>query len=353
MTLTAWYDHLAGLGYDPAADEPTLPDPLPASGCCDLGSQALLTVDGAEAETFLQGQLTCDVRRLANGDLLPAAHLTPKGRAVASFLAWRVDDTFHLQLPQALAEAMTRRLRMFLLRSKATVGRADETLVRLGAWGAAAAEVAAALVGTVPESAFRQSSRGGCSVLRLPGAEPRLELLLPVATAIEAWTALTAAGAEVCQEAAWRLLDIRAGLGWVRAETSEALLPQMLNYDRLGGVSFGKGCYVGQEVVARLHHLGEVKRRAYPGTVSAAEVPAPGTPLFSPGSTSRQGAGTVVDAIATGAQACELLAVVERKTLAADGLRLGAADGPEVVLHAPPYPLDDPAATGAGSRGRP
>lgn len=348
MTISAWYDHLAGLGFDPAADIATLPGPLPATGCCDLGSQALLTVHGTEAETFLQGQLTCDVRRLANGDVLPAAHLTPKGRAVASFLVWRVDGTFHLQLPQALAETMTRRLRMFLLRSKATVERADETLVRLGAWGAAAMDVAAAQVGAVPEAPFRQSSRDGCSVLRLPGAGPRLELLLPVAAAIETWTGLTAAGAEVCQEAAWRLHDIRAGLGWVRAETSEALLPQMLNYDRLDGVSFSKGCYVGQEVVARLHHLGEVKRRAYPGTASVAEVPAPGTPLFSPGSTSRQGAGTVVDAIATGAQTCELLAVVDRQALAAGGLRLGAADGPEVVLHAPPYPLDDPAAAGAG-----
>lgn len=342
MTIADWYDHLAHEGLAADAGSVALPGPLPGQGCCDLGSLALLAVRGAEAESFLQGQLTCDVRRLAGGDLLPAAHLTPKGRAIASFLVWRHDDTIYLQLPQPLAETMTRRLRMFLLRSKATIERVDESLVQLGAWGAAAAGLATSLVGGMPEAPFRHASQDGCSVLRLPGAEPRLQFLLPVATAVEAWAALTTAGADACPEAAWRLLDIRAGLGWVRTETSEALLPQMLNYDRLDGISFNKGCYVGQEVVARLHHLGEVKRRAYPGTVAAVP-PAPGTPLFSPDSTSRQGAGTVVDAVATGPRACELLAVVERKARTAGGLRLGAADGPEIALHDPPYPLDDPA----------
>ena len=342
MTITDWHDHLSLQAL--SSDEVTsvLNGPLPTNGFCDLGALALLTVTGAEAESFLQGQLTCDVRQLTSGDMLPAAHLTPKGRALASFLTWEADGTFYLQFPQALAEAVTRRLRMFLMRSKATIDRVDDTLVRLGAWGSAAEAVATSLVGRLPDTPFRQVTTDGVTVLRLPGETPRVELVLPIDSAIETWHALEAAGAKACNGAAWRLLDIRSGLGWIHAETTETFIPQMLNYDRIGGISFTKGCYVGQEVVARLHHLGEVKRRAYPGTLILAQAPPPGTPLFSPESSSRQGAGTVVDAVVTATGECELLAVVERKAQATGDLRLETPDGPVVKLHEPPYTLADP-----------
>jgi len=343
MNPSDWHAQLTRVGLEPADTSPALPGPLPESGFCDLGNEALLLVAGPEAVTFLQGQLTCDVRELAEGSVLPAAHLTPKGRAIATFLAWQIDSEIHLQFPGgALEEAVTRRLRMFLMRSKATVAPAGDDLVRLGTWGQAAAGVVADLAGVLPGSPMRSLAGGDrITLLDLPGAEPRLELVLPIDTAINLTTRLQQAGVVACVPAAWRLLDIRAGLGWVRDETSESFLPQMLNYDRNGGISFTKGCYVGQEVVARLHHLGEVKRRAYPGRCKAAVPPPPGTPLFSPESRSRQGAGTVVDAIALGDGGCELLAVVERQAQAAGGLRLGSADGPAVELRDPPYPLSD------------
>ncbi len=342
MTITDWHDHLSRLALPTGEVASTLTGPLPEDGFCDLGAQALLTVTGAEAESFLQGQLTCDVHQLASGDVLPAAHLTPKGRALASFLAWEADGSFYLQFPQALAEAVTRRLRMFLMRSKATINHVNDTLVLLGAWGSAAEAVATRLVGRLPDTPFRQVTADGVTVLRLPGETPRFELVLPIDSAIETWRTLEAADAKACNEAAWRLLDIRSGLGWIHAETTETFIPQMLNYDRIGGISFTKGCYVGQEVVARLHHLGKVKRRAYLGTLILAEAPPPGTPLFSPESSSRQGAGTVVDAVVTASGECELLAVVERKAQAAGDLRLETPDGPVVKLREPPYALADP-----------
>jgi folate-binding protein YgfZ len=327
----------------------TVPGPLPASGYCGRAGDALLAVAGPEAETFLQGQLTCDVHQLVGGAVLPAAHLTPKGRAVATFLAWRDADAYRLQLHAALADDVTRRLKMFLLRSKATVERDDGTLALIGAWGPAATTTAETLVGAPPEAPFRQVTADGVSVLRLPGEPARLQFLVPAHAVDRLHDALAAAGAVSCDEAAWRLLDIRAGLGWVRAETAEQFLPQMLNYDRTGGISFTKGCYVGQEVVARLHHLGEVKRRARPAEAAVAEAPAPGTLLHSADSASRQGAGSVVDAVTVGGDRCELLVVVERKAEAAGDLHLGTPDGPVVTLRPSPYPLADPepAATGA------
>jgi folate-binding protein YgfZ len=341
MTSNDSQAQLARLGLEHGDRGAVLPVPLPDSGICNLGAETLLRVDGPEAVNFLQGQLTCDVRQLADGAVLPAAHLTPKGRAIATFLTWQVDSAIFLQFPSDLEETVTRRLRMFLMRSKATIEVVGDGQVRLGAWGPAAAEIAATLT-TLPDGPQRRSvGDDGLAMLALPGAASRLELALPTARAIDVATQLIDAGAVACDPAAWRLFDIRAGLAWVRAETGEAFIPQMLNYDRNGGISFTKGCYVGQEVVARLHHLGEVKRRAYPGHCMAEEPPLPGTALHGPGSSSRQGAGTVVDAVAVGEGRCELLAVVERKAHAAGGLRLGSPDGPEVVLDASPYPLDD------------
>ncbi len=333
MTSNDWLAQLARYGLAQAERRAVLPEPLPESGFCDLAGEALLGVDGPDAVTFLQGQLTCDVRELADGAVLPAAHLNPKGRAIASFLTWQVDNTIHLQFPRGLEEAVTRRLRMFLLRSKATVTPMDDDLVRLGAWGAQAAEVVAERAGPLPEVPMRRvAGRDGITLLALPGATPRLEIILPVAVALDLTAQMHAGGTVPCVPAAWRLLDIRAGLGWVRPETGEAFIPQMLNYDLNGGISFSKGCYVGQEVVARLHHLGEVKRRAYQGLCTTDSPPAPGTLLHGSDAGSRQGAGTVVDAVALGDGRCELLAVVERKALAAGGLHLGASDGPEVAF---------------------
>ncbi len=347
MTLSDWHACLADLDLAPAQPAQALPGALPDPGFCDLGDLTLLEVAGAEAEAFLQGQLTCDVRELAEGMVRPAAHLTPKGRAVATFLAWREQDRFRLQFPSVLEETVTRRLRMFLLRTKATIAPADADLVRLGAWGAQAAAVATELAGALPDGPFRHVQRGAVTVLALPGTPQRYELLLPASEAARAARRLAAAGAVACGPAAWRLLDIRAGLGWVRPETGEAFLPQMLNYDLLGGIGFRKGCYVGQEVVARLHHLGQVKRRAANGRCEVAAPPPPGTALISPSGGGRQGAGTVVDAVMCGTGPCELLAVVERQALAAGGLRLDSADGPEVTLGASPFP-DADAASPAG-----
>ncbi|MDX1594654.1 MAG: folate-binding protein [Gammaproteobacteria bacterium] len=342
MATEPWLEDLARSGRDPHQGATCLEDGLPDRGFCLMDDTALLSVAGPEAESFLQGQLTCDVRDLPGGALRPAAHLNPKGRAIASFLAWHVDGAYLLAFPAALQETVTRRLRMFLLRSKATIGPPEPPLVGLGAWGDAAEAVVRETFAEPPVGPWRATRGDGISLLSLPGQGPRFAFLVPEARAAELAGRLDRAGCAYRPSAAWRLLDIRAGLGWVRAETGEAFLPQMLNYDALDGIGFTKGCYVGQEVVARLHHLGQVKRRAYPASVATASPPEPGTPLHEPGGSGRQGVGTVVDAVAVGDGACELLAVVEKRARETGGLRLGSADGPHVTLRDPPYPLPAP-----------
>ncbi|HEY5720304.1 MAG TPA: folate-binding protein [Gammaproteobacteria bacterium] len=346
-----WPHLLQRLGLADPGDGQQLDAPLPGDGLCSLAPLALLSVAGEDAETVLQSQVTGDMRALADGQAQPVAHCSPKGRTLASFLALRAGDRLLLQLPEALADGIARRLQMFVLRARARVTRADASYLRLGLWGPAASGQVESLVGSAPAAPFQYLVADGGIALRLPGAVPRFELLLPAESAERA-AKLAGGPSTPAPFAAWRLLDIRAGLPWVHAETAEAFIPQMLNLDRLGGISFTKGCYVGQEVVARLHYLGQVKRRTHLGTaLLEGPAPAPGTPLFSPASTSRQGAGTVLDAVRLADGSCELLVVVESGAQAGQELHLGAEAGPAVQLRPPPYALADPEAKPARNPG--
>jgi len=339
-----WSDALQQLGLETAVDDRQLSAVPPDEGICHLDPLTLLSIAGEDAETFLQGQLTGDVKELADGPAQPVAHCTPKGRALASCLAWRDrSGPFRLLLPSEVADSLTRRLQMFLMRSKATVTRDDDALL-LGIWGPGATATVAAIIGDAPTEPFGHSDRQGAASVHLPGSVNRFVLVLsdPAGTAVET---LAASPAQPTGYAAWRLQDIRAGLPWVEAATREAFIPQMINLDRLGGISFTKGCYVGQEVVARLHYLGQVKRRCLVGSVTTDTAPLPGTVLHSAASKSRQGAGTVTDAVRLPDGRCELLAVVETALADGDDLHLDSVDGPTVTLRAPPYPLADPDAT--------
>jgi hypothetical protein len=134
----------------------------------------------------------------------------------------------------------------------------------------------------------------------------------------------------------WALLDIRAGIPSVHAETSDAFVPQMANMQLIDGVSFTKGCYTGQEVVARMQYLGKLKRRMYLAEVTAPEPPLPGDGLYSPSSRSEQSAGRVVDACAVGGDRYELLVVVEVGAAEGGEVSLGEG-GPTLALREPPY----------------
>jgi hypothetical protein len=137
----------------------------------------------------------------------------------------------------------------------------------------------------------------------------------------------------------WALLDIRAGLPTVYDQTAEAFVPQMANLQLVEGVSFTKGCYTGQEVVARMQYLGKLKRRMYLARIAAADVPPPGTDLYAPGSESGQGTGKVVDARRAPAGDIEALVVVETGSAETGDVRLGGPDGPPLTFSPLPYPL--------------
>lgn len=261
-----------------------------------LGGFGLLRVEGADARAFLQAQLTVDVEQLAADRARRAGWCSAKGRLLATFLVVPADGGFLLQLSRDLAAPVAKRLAMFVLRAKVKVSDVTASWPQHGIWGDGTAAGVAALGLRAPEEDLGVAQGDGRIAVRL-GADRFLVL----------------GGGGLAADAAeqdWMLAEIRAGLPTVTLATQDQLVPQMANFELIGGVDFRKGCYPGQEIVARAQYRGAVKRRLY--RLRSAAPLAPGQDLFSddlPGQVS----GTVVNAAAGEALAVLTIASVEAK----------------------------------------
>jgi folate-binding protein YgfZ len=302
---------------------------------CDLSQLGLIAVSGTDAQDFLQGQLTNDLRELSDTHSQLSSHCSSKGRILASFRVFRVDGVFFLQLPRTKLDASLKRLQMFVLRSQVKLTNASDDFAAAGLSGDCAAGLLEGLFNTVPEQDNGMVRNGDLVLIRIPGTVPRFQIVGPPATMEPIWDALSTEAIQANRNH-WSLLDIRAGIPSVYPKTSDAFVPQMVNMQLIDGVSFTKGCYTGQEVVARMQYLGKLKRRMYRGKVETDSVPAPGDELHSPASSSEQSAGRIVDVCALGDGRYELLAVVEIAAAERGDIRLGA-DGPPLKLEEPPY----------------
>jgi tRNA-modifying protein YgfZ len=217
---------------------------------------ALLRFHGGDAQAFLQGQLTCDVDRVTPGQAQFGGYCTPQGRLLANFLLLSVPQGYLMYLPADVAAAVADKLRKFVLRSDVKIG-SDSGLQALGVAGPAASALMQQAL-ALPRGRLALAPHAFGSVVRLPG-----ESFLVIAAASEMaalWKNL-AMRAVPAGTQCWDWIQILAGVPWVTAATRDQFLPQMIGLDAIGGVSFDKGCYTGQEIVARTHYRGEVKRK--------------------------------------------------------------------------------------------
>lgn len=304
----------------------------------DLCHLALIRVSGPDCEAFLNGQLTNDIRRVDGGHSQLSAWCSPKGRMLALFRIFRRDDALLLQLPGPLCDDVLKRLRMYVLRAKVTLERADDALIRFGVAGPDAPAVLQETIQTVPEQVNAVGSSGDVLCVCLPGPRPRFELLSDPDRATQLWMALrrgtVAAGTD-----AWAWHDIMAGMPTVLPATRDAFVPQMANLDLLDGISFDKGCYTGQEIVARVHYRGRLKQRMYRARVAIDAPPVPGDSIYD-ATKPDQATGTVVAAVAAPEPGnSDLLAVIHCDSAAAGQLHLHQADGPALIIEPLPYAL--------------
>lgn len=317
-----WQDLLAARGLSPDGEtfgEMTGELKAAAEGTVvvPLVDMAAIRASGEEAAAFLHNLLTNDIQSLPAGGVRFAGFCTPKGRLLATFHVWRDGPDVLLALSADIQPAMLKKLTMYILRSKAKLADADLALI--GIAGPAAAGLAEKFNGV------------------LLGGGRYLVALSPQA-AMAAWPELVAE-ARPAGTAAWRWLEIAAGQPRVVAATQEAFVPQMLNMEipAVGGVSFHKGCYPGQEIVARTQYLGKIKRRMYRARLEAAA--APGTNVFTP-EAGDQHCGAIVTVAPTAEGAHECLLVVQSSGAEAGEIHVGSPTGPRATLIEQPYLID-------------
>lgn len=345
-STTPWLDFLAAQGASLSAS--TAPEVVGfqsdagnASIVVPLAHLGLIAATGEEAASFLHNQLTNDVQSLGPSQARLAGYCTPKGRLLATMLIWKSGDAILLQLPREIQAAVQKRLQMFILRAKARLADVSDSQVALGLAGPDVAAALAPWFAELPAAAYGVTQQAAGTLIRMPDAAgaPRFQWIASLDTAQQAWPQLVkslrpAAGA------AWRALDIQAGIPLVVQATQEQFVPQMINFEVLGGVNFRKGCYPGQEIVARSQYLGKLKRRMLPAQVAATGV-TPGTEVFA-SSDPDQPCGQIINAEASGDKT---LCLVELKTAVleqGDDIRLGSASGPALEIGALPYELIDP-----------
>jgi hypothetical protein len=303
----------------------------------DLSHLGLIRAEGPDAGVFLQGQLSNDIRLVdvSHGQL--SAYCLPNGRMLALFRVFLRASAYYLQLPAVVQPATLARLKMFVLRAKLNLASADRELIRLGLSGPNAPRLLSVAGLTPPERIDEAGEQDGITLLRLPGPHPRFELIAGLEAGQRLWTTFAGRAAAI-GASAWSWLDIAAGIPTLLPGTIDEFIPQMVNLDLLGGVSFQKGCYPGQEIVARVHHLGRVKQRLYLAHVAVDSRPAVGAPIY--GATPDQGVGRVVDAQPAPAGGYDMAVVINLEQVETP-LHLDTWQGPRLTLQKPPYSSTD------------
>jgi len=299
-------------------------DPNTLHGVAALPQLGVIRAQGEEAAKFLHGQLTQDVSLLGLSEARLAGFCSAKGRLLASFIGFkRTHDEILLVCHADLLPATLKRLSMFVLRAKVKLSDASAEYQMRGLAGDV-------VPSALPAAPWSKLDTDGAQVVRLypAGDLARALWVAPAGAALPAGPALDAA--------TWDWLDVVAGVPLLSQPVVEAFVPQMINLESVGGVNFKKGCYPGQEVVARSQFRGTLKRRAYP--VQGDAPMQAGQEVFHDSDPS-QPCGTVVAAAASPDGAWNAMVSMQISATEGGALHLGAGDGPLLTLQPLPYPL--------------
>jgi hypothetical protein len=309
-----------------------------------LADTGLIQAEGDDAASFLHNQLSNDVEHLSASEVRRAAYCTAKGRMLASFVYWKTDAAIVLQLSKSIQAPVQKRLAMFVLRAKAKLSDVSDQYISFALGGAQAAAVLTNWFASLPAINAHISNESG-TLIRCTDVlnVARYQWLCPADKAAAAWVALCAQ-LQSTNTADWNLSEIQAGIAHVNQHTQEKFVPQMINFELVGGVNFRKGCYPGQEIVARSQYLGKLKRR-----MTLAQIPGVGLTngmdVFNVNDgnngENKQPCGAIVNAEQINENSS--LALIEM-TLAdqeSGMIRCGSVDGPLAQLLPLPYEITD------------
>ena len=316
-------------------------EPLQASNAlCNLDEQGLLYVGGDDATEFLQHQLSNDIRQIDATRSQLSAFSNAKGRMIGLFRVIAIEGGYLLLMPKRLLPIVQEKLQHFVLLSKVILADISNDFARMSITLDADQPPPDDAWPLEVEAVYQTDS---LISLRLPAATGRSRWLLlstDAGEAIEMWTRLSQQ-AVVNGTEHWRLQNIDAGIPTLYPETSEAFVLQMANLQLINGVSFKKGCYPGQEVVARMQYLGKLKRRMYRAEIDSDRAPRPGDELMANAADSKDGSGKVVDGVAIGDGSSRLLFIARIDQAESGGLKLADQPGAKLKLLPLPYAFED------------
>ena len=300
---------------------------------CNLSHFGLLHFSGEDSRAFLHSQLSSDVQKLTALTAQFSSYCTPKGRVLASVLLWQAGEAYIAQLHGDLLDSIRNRLAKFILRSRVKIDNASDTHVSVGLAGKNAEAVAKKNWGAIPLQVHGAAHNQSSVLIRL--APDRFQITCTVKEAPALWEKLMR-GATPAGCGCWDWLNIRSGIPVITPATQELFVPQMLNLEIIGAVSFNKGCYPGQEVIARTQHLGTPKRRTYLANIQSENSPQPGEDLFS-GDTQDQTCGMIINAAISPEDGHDVLAVIQIGSARDGNVHWKSPAGPVLKLLPLPY----------------
>ena len=282
---------------------------------CDLSHVGLLRAEGEDARNFLQNQLSNDLTDVSETQSQLSSYNTHKGRMIANLRLLQRGNAIYLKVCQDLVDTLLKKLRMYIMMSKVTLEDASNSLIHFGYAGEDAERYLAAAIGAIPSQAHDNVQYKSLSITRLSGDLVRFEILGEYEDVQQLWQTLDVQAAPVSSNA-WRYLNIVAGMPIINADNSTDWIPQMLNFERIGGISFTKGCYPGQEIVARLNYLGKTKRRTYRLCANTDQLPAIGTKImFANADGKLSESGEVLNTVINPDGKVEMLAVLKSASI--------------------------------------
>jgi len=305
---------------------------------CELSSSSLISFSGEDAASFLHGQLTSDIAGLRAPVTQYAGYCSAKGRLLATFLVWRLENEILLQLPRVLHDALQSRLVKYVLRARVKVTNASDRFALFGLADADPADTRIAVSSaTLPQAAHQVVLFDAGALTLLP---LRRYLMLVDRTRAHDVRVNLEKVAEERDECVWQRLEIEAGIPLITPPTQDEYVPQMANLDLIGGVSYTKGCYPGQEIVARTHYLGRLKQRMYHVRMATPEPPAAGDALYSSEFGPDQASGKILS-VETGTRdgAYDALAVIQTGVARDGHVYWRSLDGPALEFVPLPYTI--------------
>lgn len=300
----------------------------------DLG---LISFSGQDAISFLHNQLTKDIMKFDYTTVKLGGYCNSKGRLLASVLIWKNTDHIVLQLPRVLQSIIQKRLYVFILRAKVKIIDINNKLISLGFIGNNTSTVLKKWFPILPSQPYSKVDNSQGTLIRVANScgAHRYQWILDSERAISVWPILTQTLTRMSTNI-WRLSNIYAGIPTINEATQEQFVPQMINFELIGGIDFKKGCYPGQEIIARSQYLGKIKRRTILACINAEKVSS-GMEVFL-SKDSIQPCGKIVNAELTSVK--NWVCLVEIKLLAInsdDSIHLSASNGPLLKLHSLPY----------------